>query len=172
MKWLLIIPGCLAALIALAALIGAMLPKGHIAARQAHLRQPADVVFRVISDFVSAPTWRPGVKKVEVLAPRDGKSLYREWGENGALVMQVEESAPPNRLVSRIVDNPAFGGTWTFELTPEGDGCRLAVTERGEVYNPLFRLLGRLFFSPTATMEKYLIALGTKLGEQVTPQAT
>jgi hypothetical protein len=171
MKWLLIIPGCLVALIAVAALIGAMLPKGHVAARQARLRQPADVVFRIVSDFASGPTWRPGVKKVEVLPPRDGKAVYREWGENGALVMQVDESAPPTRLVSRIVDNGAFGGTWTYELTPEGEGCRLTITERGEVYNPLFRLLGRLFFSPTAPMEKYLIALGLKLGEQVTPQA-
>jgi hypothetical protein len=172
MKWLLIIPGCLLALVAVAALVGAMLPKGHVAARRAHLRQPADVVFSVISDFASAPSWRTDVKKVEMLPVRDGKIVYRESGKNGDLVMQVDESLPPTRLVSRIVDNTAFSGTWTYELSPESGGCRLAITERGEVYNPIFRLLGRIFFSPTETMEQYLVALGSKFGESVSPQPT
>jgi hypothetical protein len=172
MKWLLIVPGCLIALVAVVALIGAMLPRHHVASRQVHFKRPATVVFGIISDFAAAPSWRPDVKSVEMLPLRDGKVVFRESGQNGALVMLVEQSTPPSRLVNRIVDNSAFGGTWTFELTPEAGGCRLAITERGEVYNPLFRVLGRFFFSPTATMERYLVALGAKIGEQVTPQPT
>jgi hypothetical protein len=154
------------------AVVGAMLPKGHVASRQAHFKRPATVVFGIISDFAAAPSWRPDVKSVEILPSRDGKVVFRESGKNGVLMMQLEESTPPSRLVNRIVDNSAFGGTWTFELSPEADGCRLDITERGEVYNPFFRVLGRFFFSPTATMERYLVALGAKLGEQITPQAT
>lgn len=170
MKLLLIIAGCLALVVILVAIIGAALPKGHVASRQAHYRQPVETVFRIISDFAAAPSWRPDVKRVELLPPRDGKPAYREWGKNGPMVMQVEELSPPHRLISRIVDQAAFGGTWTYELSPEAGGCRVAITERGEVYNPIFRFMGRFVFSQTATMEAYLIALGKKLGEQVVPQ--
>jgi len=46
----------------------------------------------------------------------------------------------------------------------------VAITERGEVYHPIFRVLSRFFFSPTASIERYLTALGEKLGERTTPE--
>ena len=52
-----------------------------------------------------------------------------------------------------------FGGTWTYELKPEGTGTRLVITERGEVYNPIFRFMSRFVFSRTATMEKMVADL-------------
>ncbi len=171
MTWLLIALGSIPLLIAMLALVGAFLPKGHVASRKARFRQSPDAVFRVITDFASAPSWRSGVAGVEMLPPRDGKPSFREKGRNGSTTYVVDESTAPKRLVTRIVDNSAFGGTWTFELTPEPAGCHLAITERGEVYNPIFRVLGRLFFSQTATMEAYLRSLGQKLGEDGVPEA-
>src|ERR1700694_5474725 len=131
MKWMLVVVGCLVLVVAVIAIVGSMLPKGHLASRQAHYRQSADAVFRIISDFEAAPTWRTDVKKVEILPPRQGKTTYREHGKNGPMVIMVEEIAPPNRLVGRIVDQSSFGGTWTYELTAEPGGCRVAITERG-----------------------------------------
>jgi hypothetical protein len=170
MKWVLIAVGGLVVLACVIALVGALLPKGHVASRQAHFKKPAALVFGVISDFAAAPNWRREVKTVELLPPREGKPAFREVGPSGPLVMVVEELSPPRRLVNRIVDQSAFGGTWTWELSDEPGGCRVAITERGEVYNPIFRLLGRFFFSPTATIERYLTALGEKLGERTSPE--
>jgi hypothetical protein len=83
------------------------------------------------------------------------------------------ESVPPQRLVSRIADERLpYGGTWTYELAPAGDGTRLTITERGEIYNPVFRFVARFVMGHTATMNGVLRALGARHGERVTPGAT
>jgi hypothetical protein len=65
--------------------------------------------------------------------------------------------------VTRIADpDQPFGGTWTFELTRAGAGTRVTITERGEVYNPIFRFLSRFVFGHTATLESCLLALERK----------
>jgi hypothetical protein len=170
MRWILLLLGCVVLIAGLIVLVGSLLPRSHIASRQAHYHQSMETVFQTIGDFAAAATWRTDIKKVDILPPRDGKETFQEHGKNGPLAMTVEEKAPPHRLVTRIVDQPSFGGTWTYELTPESSGCRLSITERGEVYNPVFRFLGKFFFSYTDTMEQYLIALGNKFGEHVTPE--
>jgi hypothetical protein len=161
--------GIVATVVAIVVVVGWFLPKDHVAARRVHFHQPVDAVFAVITDFAAGASWRP-LKSVELLPPRAGKPSFREEGAHGALTYLVEELAPPRKLVTRIVDNAAFGGTWTYELTPEAAGCQLAITERGEVYNPIFRFVGHFFLSQTATIEAYLAALGAKLGESVTPE--
>ena len=85
--------------------------------------------------------------------------------------MMIITSDPPHRLVSQIVDNKSFGGTWTYEITPTAGGCEFTITERGEIYNPIFRVFARFVFSYTATMETYLKQLGAKFGEDVEPTA-
>ena len=60
----------------------------------------------------------------------------------------------------RIADpDLPFGGTWTYELKPDGGGTQLVITERGEVYNPIFRFMSRFVFSHTATMERFVASL-------------
>jgi hypothetical protein len=171
MKWLIIFLVCIALLIAALAVVGSVLPREHTASRKARFKQPMEAVFPIITDFVSMPTWRAGVDSVEMLPSRDEKPSFREKGPQGAIAYVIDERDAPKKLVTRIVDNRAFGGTWTFELTPIPTGCQLAITERGEVYNPIFRVMSHFFFSPTASMEGYLQDLGKKMGENVVPEA-
>ncbi len=49
--------------------------------------------------------------------------------------------------------------------------AELTITERGEIYNPIFRVFARFVFGYTATMETYLKQLGTKFDEAIEPQA-
>ena len=42
-------------------------------------------------------------------------------------------------------------------------GTRLTITERGEIYNVMFRALSKYVFGYTATMESFLKALELKL---------
>jgi hypothetical protein len=56
-----------------------------------------------------------------------------------------------------------FGGTWVYEIVPEGDSCTLTITEHGKVYNPLFRFVSRFIMGHTATIDSYLAALNAKL---------
>jgi hypothetical protein len=73
-------------------------------------------------------------------------------------------------MVVRIADpDLPFGGTWTYELKQEESGTRVTITERGEVYNPIFRFMSRFVFSHTATLERYLAALRARAAQQPRP---
>lgn len=77
---------------------------------------------------------------------------------------EIVEQVPPRRLVTRVADpDLPYGGTWTFELAPEAPGTRLTITERGQVHNPIFRVLARFVFGYAATMESYLDELEARL---------
>jgi uncharacterized protein YndB with AHSA1/START domain len=137
--------------------IGARLPVHHVATRTVHIAAPPARVYALIRDFGSAPTWRKDVKRVELLADIHG---FREHGHNGAITYEVLEDVSPSKLVTRIVDrNLGFGGSWTYDLTPDGDGTLLRITENGEVTNVLFRFMSRYVFGHTATIEKVQDAL-------------
>ncbi|HSB11125.1 MAG TPA: SRPBCC family protein [Blastocatellia bacterium] len=168
MKWILIAAGVIAALIALIAIIGSLMPKGHTASRTTLINKPPEVVWQAITDCAAFPQWRDDVKSVEVLPDRDGHTVWREHGKNGKITLEAIETSPPSRLVLRIADpDLPFGGTWTYEVQPAQGGSRITITENGEVYNPIFRFVGRVFISQSATIETYLKALGKKYGEEV-----
>ena len=155
----------LVVLIALVAVVGMMLPRDHEAWRSAAFRAAPDKVFGVVSDFAKYPEWRTEVTRVDV-TKTDGVPLVTEHGPNGIIPYRVEVMQPPSKMVMRIADpNLDFGGTWTFDITPNDSGSDLTITENGEIYNPIFRVMSKLFFSPTATIETYLNDLRKRLGE-------
>jgi hypothetical protein len=97
---------------------------------------------------------------VELLPPENGRARFRLHDRSGAIVMEVVEATPPLRRVTRIADpDQPFGGTWTWELASDGDRTRVTITERGEIYNPLFRFMARYVFGYTGTMDSALAAL-------------
>jgi len=143
MKWILWIAGSLIAVGGIVALIGYLLPANHEASRSAEFNKPPETVYALISDLKNYSAW---------------------WPENEVNV-EVVESVPPTRFVTRIVGETAFGGTWTMEIVPSSTGSRLTITERGEIYNPIFRTLARFVFGHTSTMESCLTAVRKKLGD-------
>jgi len=171
MRWIGIIVGLLVAIVALVVIIGALLPKGHIAARRARFSAPPDRVFAIISDVGQTAAWRKDVSRVELLPVQDGRTVFREQRGGDAVTYRVELLEPPRRMVVRIADTGLpYGGTWTYDLAPNGSGTQLTITEAGEVYNPLFRFMSRFVFSQTASIDTYLRALGAKLGEPIEPE--
>jgi uncharacterized protein YndB with AHSA1/START domain len=168
MRWALVLLGALVAVVILVVAIGYMLPVAHLATRQARFTQPPDAVWSAITDVPAYPSWRPDVTRVETLPPQDGRSRWVEEGGGQRIAFEVVESEAPRKLVVRIADpSLPFGGTWTYLLAPDDSGTTLAITENGEVYNPIFRFMARYVFGHTATMEKYLAALGKHFGQTV-----
>jgi uncharacterized protein YndB with AHSA1/START domain len=166
MKWVLIVVAVLAGLVALVAIVGALLPVSHVASRAVRLPRPPAAVWAVVTDFANAASWRSDLERVEMLPDREGRPAFREHGDNGEIAMQVDELHEPDRMVVRIADpDLPFGGTWTWELTADGDGTKVTVTERGEVKNPIFRFMSKFVFGHTATLERVLADLGKKVGE-------
>ena len=168
MRRILMVLTGLAAFVGGVAIVGMLLPSGHIASRSIVLPQPRDSVWAVVTDYASQPSWRKDVTRVERVIDGPGGEIWREDGAD-PLLLQTTESVPPSRLVRTIADTTQpFGGRWIyeFEATPSG-GTRVTVTEEGEVYNPIFRVVSR-FMDPSATIREYLTNLAARFGEQVT----
>jgi hypothetical protein len=142
MKWVWIALIAIVVVIAACVACGAMLPVAHVASRQARFRRPPDQIWSAIA--------------------RD--KTFRDGDVNYEMV----ESTPPRRLVTRIADkNLPYGGSWTYEISPDASGSILRITENGEVYNPFFRFVSRFVMGHTATIEKSLHELGKMFGEEV-----
>lgn len=163
LRWTLYLGGGFALLVLTIVVIGYLLPVGHVASAEATFdRAPAEV-FAVIADVRRYAEWRPDVTQVEVLS-ESAPVRWKEHGSNGVIAFELEESTPPSRLRARIADpSLPFGGSWTYEVTPSGSGTHVRITERGEVYNPIFRVASRFVFGHTATLEQFLRNLGRKL---------
>ncbi len=172
MKIVLLVLGGIVAIVVVMAVVGALLPRTHVASRSVTLRQAREAVFIVVRNFASTASWRSGLQTVELLPPRDGRPCYRETSRHGAITYVVLEEKPAEKLVVKIADETLpFGGTWTFTFTPAGEGTTVRITEDGEVKNVVFRFLGGGVFGYTRTIETYLLDLGRKFGETVTPTA-
>ena len=157
MKILLVIVGVIAAGIALVLIAGAILPKHHTAARSAFIKASPERVFHLIS---GPPDWRADVKSYSV-TEEEGKHIVRETDKHGqTITYELLESRPPTLLKRAIADkNLPFGGTWTWTVEPQGDGCLVTITEEGEIYNPLFRFASRFVIGYTGTIDRYLATL-------------
>lgn len=153
-----------AGLAALAFIIGSLLPQHHVASRTAQLSQPPEKVWAAITDIMAFPSWRKDVSRVERIAFTDSQHVWRESSSHGSsITYSAEKWEPPKHLVTRIADKDLpFGGNWDYSITPNGSGSSITITENGEIYNPIFRLMSRIM-GQTATIDAYLSALKAKL---------
>lgn len=136
MKWILWTTLSLVATVGVIALIGYFLPVGHVASRSAEFGKPPEQVFRLFAD--------PGT--------------YQAWWDGATVKSEVVEHLAPTKVVTRVVGETQFGGTWTINIAPTPAGSRVTITERGEIYNVIFRTLSKFVFGYESTMESCLAA--------------
>ena len=151
-----------AALVAGVVGLGYLLPVAHVATGSAVVPGSPESVFDAMARPSEFPRWRPSVARVDVLSEEPLR--WREHDTGGdAITFEATERRAPSRLVTRIADaGLPFGGAWTFDLAPVEGGTRVTITEHGEVYNPVFRVMSRFVFGHTATIERYLRDLGAR----------
>ena len=141
MRWILWTIVVLVGVIGAIALVGYFLPVAHEASRSAEFNTPSDQVFALIAD----------------------PNTYNGWWDGAEVKTEIIERVPPSKLVTKIVGETQFGGTWTFEVVPTPSGSRLTITERGEIYNVVFRALAKYVIGYTGTMDSFLDAARKKL---------
>jgi hypothetical protein len=145
MKWILIAIAGLAALVALAAIIGATLPRNHVASRSLTLRRPPQEIWHVIMQATAA----------------------------SSVPVDLVESDPPRRQVTRVKDTEKnFGGTWTITITPTASGGTLTITEEGWVGNPIFRFVSRYVMGHHATIDGMLKDVAKRFNEDPVLEAS
>ena len=171
MRWVLGGVGVIVVLSAAVTVAGMLLPRDHVATRTARIAAPRDSIWRVLTTPAEYPSWRRDLTRVELLPAVGTLVMWREHSRQGPITMAIELEDPPQRLVTRIADSTLpFGGSWDFHLAADGvNESRVTVTERGSVYNPIFRFVSRFVTGHTATMDSYLRALGQRYGEVVVP---
>jgi polyketide cyclase/dehydrase/lipid transport protein len=157
MRWILWIVAGLAVLVLIVAIVGALLPKAHTASRTARIAMPPDALFALLSDVDRYQSWRTDVKSLQRLPDRDGKPAWTEDVSGMKIPLHFERMERPSLLVARIDGSDlAFGGIWTYRITPAPGGSDLTITENGEVYNVIFRFMARFVFGYTATMDGFI----------------
>ena len=140
MKWIMIATAALIALIVLATVVGAMLPRNHVASRTIRLHRTPDQVWAAYTQATAA----------------------------SSVPVDVIENDPPRRMVTRVKETEKmFGGTWTCVVTPVSDGATITITEDGWVANPFFRFVSRFIIGHHATMDGVLKQMAATLNEEV-----
>ena len=158
MKILFIVLGVIIFAIVVVVVVGALLPKSHTASRTAIIRATPEQVFALIS---GPQDWRTDLKEYK-LFDENGRHMQREIDKHGqTITYEIVQSQPPTLRKTTIADkNLPFGGSWTWNVQPQSDGCAVTITEDGEVYNPLFRFVSRFIMGHTRTIDNYLSMLG------------
>lgn len=174
-RWMFIIAGVVIGLLLLTYVTGIFIPRDHVVAMSIDLNKDPGTIWSMISDFGNTTKWRTDVSAVRIDAPVDGKMRFTESGAQGDVQFEVVSQQMLFRQSVRVVDDDQpFGGVWTWQLERMLDSpapkTRLTITEAGFIKSPIFRTMGMLFFSPTDTIESYLIALAKALGENASPQ--
>jgi len=157
-KILFIVLGVIVFAIVAVVVVGALLPKSHMASRTAIIRATPEQVFALIS---GPQDWRADLKEYKFF-DESGRHMQRETDKHGqTITYEIVQSQPPTLRKNTIADkNLPFGGSWTWNIKPQSDGCAVTITEDGEVYNPVFRFVSRFIMGHTRTIDNYLAMLG------------
>jgi len=144
--------------------VGARLPVNHSVSVAGVVPAPPDRVFARIADIANSAAWRPEIKSVTVLAPVDGPNgKQAHWveslGHGQTMTFLAIRTEPPMRREVRLDDpNAAYGGTWTYELSPgpEPATTTLHITETGFIKPPIYRFVMAHVMGPTRNLDQYM----------------
>jgi hypothetical protein len=167
-RWIGAVFGLVVFVVVVAIGIGIELPISHVAECSATYTQPADSVWQAVFDDAASVQWRSDVASVTLIAG-GAHPVWRETDSHGNRMDYVLTSAhAPVWFVRSIAGKGLpFDGSWTYQLLPNGEGTELVITERGDIYNPVFRLVSRMM-GETTTMRRYLTDLGKHFGQSAT----
>jgi hypothetical protein len=169
MKWILRILILLLVVCAIALAIGFALPAQQTHTRSIPLKQTPETIFTLLADLPNTPSWNPGVKKIDMLPPIDGKEASRQTLNGNTIITVITtESTSPNHLVRTVGDtNGPFSGSWTYDIRATADGSEVSLTEEATIPNPIFRLMCQIF-GPTKYLDENLTYLALHFGESPT----
>jgi uncharacterized protein YndB with AHSA1/START domain len=147
-----------------------MLSNEHTFTRSMHIAQPPEKIFETLVDFAAHPSWTPNLRSIEKLADRDGKAVWRCVQDDVTMVMTVEESDSPKKLVLHFLDEKDIADiTWAISLGPTTGGSLVSLRERGKINGSFFRGMNRLFGN-TLYADQFLKSLAKQFGENAVIQ--
>lgn len=151
-----------------AVLLGARIRPQHVAVVRARYSASPATVWTLVSDPLSAQSWRTELDGVERAPSPEGVLRWRERSRRRVVEFEALPSIEGRHFATRIAqDDLPFAGQWDYDLSPDGAGTSLVITERGEIRPALFRLLAHYGFGYTHSLEAFHRSLAARLGEQI-----
>ena len=130
----------------------------HTATVTREIAAPLVRVATIVRDVEQQPSWRAGLKRIEVTGRADSVLRYTEHGSDGAIPFAFQEVTEGTEFRSVIdTESLPFGGQWTIELTAIDDThTRVSIREDGIVRSALFRFVSTYLMGHTRTIDAYL----------------
>lgn len=137
----------------LLALIGLTISKTHSLTYSINIEKPTELIWNKLRDDLKSAEWRNDLKSVEALQRWNNYEAFKEIYKNGgSLNYAIIYKKENEKLIRKIIHNKNFGGEWIIELREN----KVTITENGEIYNPIFRVLGKIFHDPSKTIVRFL----------------
>ncbi|MCX8049030.1 MAG: SRPBCC family protein [Methylohalobius sp.] len=157
----------LAALLAIALIVGSRLPQNHVSASSIRIRAKAEEIWQILTDFEAYPSWRFGIKRVEVHQTENGLPMWTEVSSKiSRIAFKVVEAKAPTWLVTEVADDSLpIRGRWSYRLQEQDGETVLTITETEHIYHPLIRFCLRYLLSYHSAMDVFLTELALKLGQ-------
>lgn len=170
MIWIVLGVALLAVFALIVRTVGKRLPVAYTVTRKAQYNRSPAEIWLIVSDLSAQPEWRPDLRSAERMPPRGARDVWVETDNRGqTTTLETVESTPHRRLVRRISDdNLSYSGGWSLEIGEFGEVTSITITETGEINNSLFRFLNKYVVGHRSGVDRYLTALGAKLGIDVT----
>ena len=139
MKWILFALSALITVVIVATIVGAMLPRHHVASRTLRVRRTPEEIWPAFTQVTAA----------------------------SSVPVDIVEQDPPRRIVTRVKETEKkFGGTWTCVIAPASNGSTVTITESGWVANPFFRFVSRFVIGHHASIDSVLKDIAAKLNDE------
>jgi uncharacterized protein YndB with AHSA1/START domain len=159
--------GLFAALVLCAALVfgaaGMWLDPERVDRRSVLLAEPPDVIWRLLVDLDTHPTWRRGVSRIERLPEYTGQAAWLEYDGAAIREVRVAESQPPHRLVLMQRSEEGLPSAWEWDVARVAGGSRLTVTRRVTMTAPLQRGVSGLLRLSRREVDRSLTDLAERL---------
>lgn len=118
-------------------ILGSNAPLQYTGALERVIPASPGAVYARLIDVESLPADRPELKSIEVLE-RDAAGQIVLWKEHtdmdGYALFRRVEAIPDKKLTVQLEEGTFhFIGTWTYELSPEGQGVRVKIYESSRI---------------------------------------
>lgn len=151
------------AVVLAAAVLAFAVPEDHEVSRSAVYPRSPDQVFDVVTTYADLAGWRSDVESVRMLA----SDRFIELRDAGEVEFHVTETKRPIEVVAETNGPGDRGGSWSFQISVDGTGSRLTITERGTCHDFLDRVKTHYTGGHAPPLDRYLVDLGHHFGEDV-----
>lgn len=169
MRILFIVGLSLVGLAVVVTVVGALMPRAHVATSEITLKQPIDTVYRALRDIGGMKAWWTDLKVSERVGGVPGER-WKQEASGFAMQIDIVDDTPPAGFTTKIVEEKgaAFGGVWRYRFTAVPGGTTVTVTEDGWIGPPPFRVIATLR-GLHQSMDAVLVSLAKHYGESVKP---